>query len=1175
MKNLLYILLLFPVLVFAQTQEQNYVKSMTYHTATTATDTAKARTNITYFDGLGRPIQQIAAKASGDEKNIITHIEYDEFGRQVMQYLPYASANSGFEYEQDALPKTQDFYDTPKYEYTTNPYSLTFFEGSPLNRTTKQAAPGVAWQGVEDTDNNVDNDADHTVKFKYELNKAYEVRRFEVNFETTNGIEDTEKTLLSYKNHYYANELYKTITKDENWIPADGKNKTTEEFKDKLGRIILKRTYSDSQPHDTYYVYDRFSNLTYVIPPLAADAIVEATSTLLVPGVNFGWTVLSQVDQQLAEDYGRYLQDYDNSEILNLDLIDRYGGQGGFSVTPQQNGTLTLSINIATASPMPYRTGAVLDLRAYGTFQDTDLGRVSGTGYDYIFSVRDSWLYVEGAGNVPSVNTTFNSAQQLSYSRNYPWTAFCKADSEIAQKYEQDIAGLDNSEILTTYTPNDYGAMGGIAVSVSEDDIVTLSINLSSTTPLELIQGNVIQLPLQRSLPDTEFGVLNGNGYNYNISIRDNNVLISNGNGGAVTNLNYYNSLQNKVTHKVVLSTLYGLCYIYHYDSRNRVVEKHIPGAGWTHIVYDKLDRPVLTQDENQRLKDDWTVTKYDVLGRTLYTGIYNKPGITRLSLQGDVNNADTPAALYETTTAPSAVEGVTFGYTQSVFPTPLKNLLTVNYYDNYSFDLAGITLPTTATIPQISTVTLGLPTGSKVRVMEGDDLGNGSTTAQWITQVSAYDAKGRQLWNSSTNPYLQTQDVTRTYFDFIGQVTGTDITHSRAGFPDLKVYNSFWLDAMGRPVKHAQSQTPQGGWQIGPFKHIIAENRYDELGQLAQKGVGGKDGIYDNLRLQTIDYTYNIRGWLKEINNPDEALSNDLFAFKINYNEQEHANATGLYNGNISETYWRSKTDNKKRGYYYHYDGINRIAEAKYINVGNYTLADYPTEIEDYTTQNILYDKNGNLIRLHRTGLTAANTIDRTDMLNYTYLPNSNRLKAVADEADGVKGFRDDTHNNTMDYDYDLNGNMTKDLNKGIGTENTKGIDYNHLNLPVKVLFSGSQNGIIRYVYDATGAKLQKIVDNNGNIIVTDYANGFIYENNILKSFSHPEGYARVPSVVNEEYNPDDFEYIYQYKDHLGNVRLSYSDADNSGAINDVNPYLVEEGFENSGWTGLTGYAQ
>ncbi|NDJ00154.1 hypothetical protein GWA97_13820, partial [Flavobacterium sp. LaA7.5] len=25
----------------------------------------------------------------------------------------------------------------------------------------------------------------------------------------------------------------------------------------------------------------------------------------------------------------------------------------------------------------------------------------------------------------------------------------------------------------------------------------------------------------------------------------------------------------------------------------------------------------------------------------------------------------------------------------------------------------------------------------------------------------------------------------------------------------------------------------------------------------------------------------------------------------------------------------------------------------------------------------------------------------------------------------------------------------------------------------------------------------------------------------------------------------------------------------------NDVNPYLVEEGFENSGWTGLTGYAQ
>ena len=73
---------------------------------------------------------------------------------------------------------------------------------------------------------------------------------------------------------YSANKLYKTITKDENW--KSGKNHTTEEFKNNEGQVILKRTYSDiggqtEVPHDTYYVYDQYGNLTFVIPPLAAS----------------------------------------------------------------------------------------------------------------------------------------------------------------------------------------------------------------------------------------------------------------------------------------------------------------------------------------------------------------------------------------------------------------------------------------------------------------------------------------------------------------------------------------------------------------------------------------------------------------------------------------------------------------------------------------------------------------------------------------------------------------------------------------------------------------------------------------------------------------------------------------------------------------------------------------
>ena len=50
------------------------------------------------------------------------------------------------------------------------------------------------------------------------------------------------------------------------------------------------------------------------------------------------------------------------------------------------------------------------------------------------------------------------------------------------------------------------------------------------------------------------------------------------------------------------------------------------------------------------------------------------------------------------------------------------------------------------------------------------------------------------------------------------------------------------------------------------------------------------------------------------------------------------------------------------------------------------------------------------------------------------------------------------------------------------------------------------------------------------------DYAGNYIYQNNVLQMISQPEGYI-------EPNTQGDFDYIYQYKDHLGNIRLSYKD--------------------------------
>lgn len=42
------------------------------------------------------------------------------------------------------------------------------------------------------------------------------------------------------------------------------------------------------------------------------------------------------------------------------------------------------------------------------------------------------------------------------------------------------------------------------------------------------------------------------------------------------------------------------LGYQYKYDDRNRLIEKRIPGKGRETIVYDKLDRPVLTRPRSR-----------------------------------------------------------------------------------------------------------------------------------------------------------------------------------------------------------------------------------------------------------------------------------------------------------------------------------------------------------------------------------------------------------------------------------------------------------------------------------------------------------------------------------------------------------------------------------------------
>ena len=245
--------------------DENYVYTRTPQVAMTSIndnlmiDNAEIIDQVAYFDGLGRPVQNIAIKASPSKKDLITHTSYDPYGRQVKEYLPYVNTGTVGTYKTgDQAMATQQFH---KLHYpddftgvtaaNSNAYSESLIEASPLNRPLKQAAPGEAWK----------MGSGHEIVFDYQTNASNEVVYFEVVF--SGG--DTETPQLTQNGYYTPGELAKNITYDENH--TTGKDHSVEEFTDKSGRVILKRTYDNEVAHDTYYVYDDFGNLSYVLPP--------------------------------------------------------------------------------------------------------------------------------------------------------------------------------------------------------------------------------------------------------------------------------------------------------------------------------------------------------------------------------------------------------------------------------------------------------------------------------------------------------------------------------------------------------------------------------------------------------------------------------------------------------------------------------------------------------------------------------------------------------------------------------------------------------------------------------------------------------------------------------------------------------------------------------------------
>ncbi|MDB5014383.1 MAG: hypothetical protein JWQ25_2585 [Daejeonella sp.] len=574
----------------------------------------------------------------------------------------------------------------------------------------------------------------------------------------------------------------------------------------------------------------------------------------------------------------------------------------------------------------------------------------------------------------------------------------------------------------------------------------------------------------------------------------------------------------------------------YTYDSQGRLVEKTAPGAKPQYLVYDKWDRVVLTQDGNLRKTNKWNFVKYDIINRPVLSGITVNAN-NRTSIQSDID-ASTTYLRFEDRTA------TTTGYTiNKAYPTTITtgDLLTINYYDDYDFDNNGsddfaYTAPNSTGITNVNNTlagtesasyknTMGVVTGSKKLVM-------GTTT--WLTSVIFYDENGNPIQKKGNNLLnAALEDITSNVYDkFSGKVLATKQVKKTSTPTAASISVVNWISYDHRDRVTEVSLNNNGGTTT----QVLANYEYNELGQLADKKLHKKT---DNTFLQSLDFRYTIRGWLASINNSKLASdggvtnddTNDLFGMNFLYNQNDAAlNNNQYYNGKIAAIIWKtndafsaSTNPNYERSYKFTYDGVDRLKAANY-SASSGTAWNLQAGAYDETIGS--YDANGNILSLQRYTMdNGASARKQIDDLAYNYKTTSgNQLSKVVDAAITTIGFKD-VANTGDDYDYDDNGNLISDGNKG------SAISYNDLNKTSRVYYAADK--YMDYVYDASGVRIRKIVKSGTVITTYDYLDGFVYENSTLSYFPTADGRVRASGSK--------FEYF--IKDHLGNVRVSFED--------------------------------
>ena len=234
-------------------------------------DTYNAIITTSYFDGLGRIKQNVTRTDNNSFDVIADYMQYDLNGKLKRRWMPVKASSDGYN-TYISLDNLQNSYSSV-YPDDNCFYSQTFYDNTVMHRPIETRAAGDAW-------------TNHVGKrMSYLLNDGTDSLRCINLYVNSNG-------QLVKDGQYPGGELRITKTMDED-------NHTVYSFYNKEDSLVLSRYVLDTSKADTYYVYDIYGNLRYVLPPeMSAKLSTYSNGSI------------SGTDANIA-DYC-YIYDYDN-----------------------------------------------------------------------------------------------------------------------------------------------------------------------------------------------------------------------------------------------------------------------------------------------------------------------------------------------------------------------------------------------------------------------------------------------------------------------------------------------------------------------------------------------------------------------------------------------------------------------------------------------------------------------------------------------------------------------------------------------------------------------------------------------------------------------------------------------------------------------------------------------